>query len=81
MQSYNIDFDNLQMEKGFDEHTSYSSSKLCNAMHAIELASRYGLRFGGLEFARYRAGEQVGFRVWDLGFGVRGLHAVELASR
>jgi len=40
MQSYNIDFDNLQMEKGFDEHTSYSSSKLCNAMHAIELARR-----------------------------------------
>jgi hypothetical protein len=43
MQSYNIDFDNLQMEKGFDEHTSYSSSKLCNAMHAIELATRWGL--------------------------------------
>eukprot|EP00802_Teleaulax_amphioxeia_P011502 Tamp_11535.p1 GENE.Tamp_11535~~Tamp_11535.p1 ORF type:complete len:317 (+),score=70.56 Tamp_11535:23-973(+) len=39
-QSSSLDWDNLQMEKGFSAHGSYSSSKLCNAMHAIELAER-----------------------------------------
>eukprot|EP00291_Cryptomonas_curvata_P021914 CAMPEP_0172159878 /NCGR_PEP_ID=MMETSP1050-20130122/5235_1 /TAXON_ID=233186 /ORGANISM="Cryptomonas curvata, Strain CCAP979/52" /LENGTH=333 /DNA_ID=CAMNT_0012829555 /DNA_START=18 /DNA_END=1019 /DNA_ORIENTATION=- len=37
-QSSRIDWDNLQMEKGFSSHESYSLSKLCNAMHALELA-------------------------------------------
>ena len=39
-QSSSLDWDNLQMEKGFSAHGSYSSSKLCNAMHAIEMAER-----------------------------------------
>eukprot|EP00960_Hanusia_phi_P051312 760719-Hanusia_phi.AAC.4 len=40
MTGSSIDFDNLNMEKGFSSHGSYSLSKLCNAMHAIELAER-----------------------------------------
>ena len=28
------------MEKGFSAHGSYSSSKLCNAMHCMELSER-----------------------------------------
>jgi len=39
-QGSRIDFDNLQMEKGFSDHGSYSLSKLCNAMHTMELADR-----------------------------------------
>ena len=39
-QSSSLDWDNLQMEKGFSAHGSYSSSKLCNAMHCIELSER-----------------------------------------
>mmetsp|Transcript_24852 Transcript_24852/g.61014 ORF Transcript_24852/g.61014 Transcript_24852/m.61014 type:complete len:323 (-) Transcript_24852:185-1153(-) len=39
-QGYKLDMSNLQMEKGFSDHASYSLSKLCNAMHAIELAER-----------------------------------------
>jgi NAD(P)-dependent dehydrogenase (short-subunit alcohol dehydrogenase family) len=39
-QSGSLDWDNLQMEKGFSAHGSYSSSKLCNAMHTMELSER-----------------------------------------
>mmetsp|Transcript_57390 Transcript_57390/g.92848 ORF Transcript_57390/g.92848 Transcript_57390/m.92848 type:complete len:176 (-) Transcript_57390:75-602(-) len=39
-QSGSLDWDNLQMEKGFSAHGSYSSSKLCNAMHTLELSER-----------------------------------------
>ena len=39
-QSGSLDWENLQMEKGFSSHGSYSSSKLCNAMHAMELSER-----------------------------------------
>ncbi len=35
-----LNWENLQMEHGFSAHDSYSSSKLCNAMHALELAER-----------------------------------------
>jgi len=39
-QSSRLDWDDLEMQKGFSAHGSYSSSKLCNAMHAVELAAR-----------------------------------------
>ncbi|KAJ1494460.1 hypothetical protein T484DRAFT_1765562 [Baffinella frigidus] len=39
-QSSRLDWDDLEMQKEFSSHGSYSTSKLCNAMHAVELASR-----------------------------------------
>jgi len=42
-QGSRIDFENLQFEKGgYDEHSSYSLSKLCDAMLAFEMAARFG---------------------------------------